>query len=73
MSWRSDGLVSYHCLVVTDSLAVDVCENYVISILNVLMENWLKHPDNLTVWKNNATAKNISCLLERKKKGRIGG
>jgi len=32
------------------------------------MENQLKHPDDLPVWKNNATAKNIYRLLERKKK-----
>lgn len=33
-----------------------------------MMENWLKHLENLTVWKNNATAQNIYFLLERKKK-----
>lgn len=79
MCWRSDGLVPYHCLVATDSLAVDLCENCIIIQYSecigvcLMMENWLKHPDDLTVWKSNATAKNIYCLLERKKKDRIGG
>lgn len=37
MGWRSDGLVSCQCLVATDSLAVDLCENSIIGILNILV------------------------------------
>lgn len=67
--WRSDGLVSYHCL--------DLCENYIISILDVLVfAQWWKTGWN--IWQFNSIEEQCSSkkhLLShwKEENGRRGG